>query len=65
VHALLRQPFPNTHRAAWETVWIPQFALLGDEEDVSEIAAAIEKIQRNAAEIAVRVSQAELQQVAL
>ena len=47
-HAFLRQPFPNTARAAWETVWIPQYALLGDEADMHEIAAAIRKIQRHA-----------------
>ena len=51
-HAFLQQPFPNTQRAAWETVWIPQPALLGDEEDMHEIVAAIGKIQRNAKELA-------------
>ena len=45
-HAFLRQSFPNTARAAWETVWIPQYALLGDEDDIHEIALAIKKIQR-------------------
>ena len=45
-HAFLRQSFPNTARAAWETVWIPQYALLGDEDDMHEIALAIKKIQR-------------------
>jgi hypothetical protein len=33
-------------------VWIPQPALLGDEEDMQEIAAAIRKIQTNAKDIA-------------
>jgi len=51
-HAFLQQPFPNTQRAAWETVWIPQPALLGDEEDMHEIVAAIRKIHRNAKELA-------------
>jgi 3-amino-5-hydroxybenzoate synthase len=51
-HAFLRQSFPATQRAAWETVWIPQPALLGDEEDMQEIAAAISKIQKNAKELA-------------
>ena len=51
-HEFLQQAFPNTRRAAWETVWIPQFALLGDEQDTYEIAQAIRKIQRNAAAIA-------------
>ena len=31
-----------------ETVWITQNALLGDEEDMREIAAAIGKIAENA-----------------
>jgi dTDP-4-amino-4,6-dideoxygalactose transaminase len=51
-HAFLQQPFPNTQRAAWETVWIPQPALLGDEEDMHEIVAAIRKLQRHAKELA-------------
>src|SRR5438093_1283725 len=51
-HAFLRQKFPHTQRAAWETVWIPQPALFGDEEDMHEIAAAIAKIQRCAKDIA-------------
>ena len=45
-HAFLKNKFPVTHKAAWETVWIPQPALLGDEEDMHEIAAALGKIQR-------------------
>jgi dTDP-4-amino-4,6-dideoxygalactose transaminase len=51
-HAFLRQEFPHTQRAAWETVWIPQPALLGDEEDMTEIASALRKIQRSAKDIA-------------
>lgn len=47
-HRFLRQPFPNTHRAAWESFWVPQYALLGDEQDMREIVAAVEKIQRQA-----------------
>jgi dTDP-4-amino-4,6-dideoxygalactose transaminase len=50
-HAFLKQKFPVTEKAAWETVWIPQPALLGDEEDMHEIAAASRKIQRNAKEL--------------
>ncbi len=50
-HAFLRQPFPHTARGAWETVWIPQYALLGSEEDMHGIAAAVEKIQRHADEL--------------
>jgi len=51
-HAFLKQKFPATNRAAWETVWIPQPALLGDEGDMREIAAAVGKIQENAKELA-------------
>lgn len=47
-HAFLKQSFPVTKKAAWETVWIPQPALLGDEEDIYEVAAACRKIQQNA-----------------
>jgi dTDP-4-amino-4,6-dideoxygalactose transaminase len=50
-HAFLKQKFPVTRKAAWETVWIPQPALMGDEEDMHEIAAALHKIQRNAKEL--------------
>ena len=63
-HEFLQQRFPNTQRAAWETVWIPQFALLGDEQDMHEIAEAIKKIQRNAAAIAANASQATAERVA-
>ena len=63
-HDFLAQKFPNTQRAAWETVWIPQFALLGDEQDMNEIAEAIRKIQRNAAEISSKSSQASAERVA-
>ena len=45
-HSFLKAAYLNTHRAAYETVWIPQPALLGDEEDIHEIAAAWRKIQR-------------------
>lgn len=31
--------------------WIPHFALLGDKEDVQEIAAAVLKIQEQSAEL--------------
>jgi dTDP-4-amino-4,6-dideoxygalactose transaminase len=63
-HEFLQQKFPHTQRAAWETVWIPQFALLGDDEDMHEIAGAIRKIQRNAAAIAANASQATAERVA-
>ena len=51
-HAFLKGKFPHTHRAAWETVWIPQPALLGDEEDMHEIATAVKKIHDHAGELA-------------
>jgi len=51
-HLFLKQKFPATMKAAWATVWIPQPALLGDEEDMQEIASALNKIQRNAKELA-------------
>jgi len=50
-HVFLKAAYPVTHRAAWETIWIPQPALLGDEEDMREIAAAWTKIQKNAKEL--------------
>jgi 3-amino-5-hydroxybenzoate synthase len=51
-HAFLRSAYPQTHRAAFESIWIPQTALLGDEEDMYEIAAAWDKISKCAKEIA-------------
>lgn len=63
-HAFLEQSFPHSQRAAWETVWIPQFALLGDEEDMNEIAEAIRKIQQNAGEIAAKALHATAERVA-
>jgi 3-amino-5-hydroxybenzoate synthase len=50
-HSFLEARYPNTHRAAVETVWIPQPALLGDEEDMHEIAAAWRKMQKFAEEL--------------
>jgi dTDP-4-amino-4,6-dideoxygalactose transaminase len=51
-HEFLRGEFANTDRAAWETYWVPQTALLGDEEDMGEIAKAVKKIQQHARELA-------------
>jgi len=48
-HAFLKEEFPVTAAAAWETYWIPQYALLGDEQDMREIVDAIQKIQQHAA----------------
>ena len=50
-HSFLQARYPHTHRAAFETIWIPQPALLGDEEDMHEIAAAWRKIQKFAKEL--------------
>jgi dTDP-4-amino-4,6-dideoxygalactose transaminase len=50
--AFLKRRFPVTQKAAWETVWIPQPALLGDEEDMQEIAASLSKIQKHAKDLA-------------
>jgi dTDP-4-amino-4,6-dideoxygalactose transaminase len=50
-HAFLKASYPHTHRAAFETIWIPQPALLGDQEDMHEIAAALEKVQKFAKEL--------------
>ncbi len=50
-HAFLQARYPHTHRAAYETIWIPQPALLGDEEDIHEIACALRKIQKFAKEL--------------
>ena len=63
-HEFLQQSFPNTQRAAWETVWIPQFALLGDDEDMHEIRDAIRKIQKNTAVIAANASQLTAERIA-
>ena len=50
-HGFLGKKFPVTQKAAWETVWIPQAALLGDEEDMHEIAAGLAKIHKNVKEL--------------
>ena len=51
-HAFLQARYPETHRAAYETIWIPQPALLGNGEDMHEIATAWAKIQKFARELA-------------
>jgi len=50
-HPFLKANYPHTHAAAFETIWIPQPALLGDEEDIHEIANAWKKIHRSAKEL--------------
>jgi dTDP-4-amino-4,6-dideoxygalactose transaminase len=49
---LLRGIYPVTEEAAGQSVWIPHYALLGDEQDIAEIAGAVRKIQRNVRELA-------------
>jgi len=50
-HAFLKGPFPNTLRAAWETVWLPNPVLLGSEDEMKAVVEAIRKIQRLAADL--------------
>lgn len=50
-HAFLQRKFPHTQRAAWETVWLPQPVLLGSEEEIQQVVAAIWKIKRHAKEL--------------
>jgi len=39
---------PVSERAAYEeSVWLPQFLLIGDDQDVDDIATAVEKVMRN------------------
>jgi hypothetical protein len=39
---------PVAERAAYEeSVWLPQFLLLGEEQDVEDIAAAVRKVVAN------------------
>ena len=51
-HAFLKGAFPNSVKAAWETVWLPQPVLLGSEEEMGQIISAIKKIQYYARELA-------------
>jgi len=42
-----------SERAAYEeSVWLPQFVLIGDDQDVDDVAAAIAKVARNLGELA-------------
>jgi hypothetical protein len=47
LNVLMRWPFPWTS-GRLQAVWLPQPTLLGDEEDMHEIAAAITKLQKSA-----------------
>jgi dTDP-4-amino-4,6-dideoxygalactose transaminase len=43
---------PVSERAAYdESVWLPQFMLIGGESDVDDVAAAVEKVARNLGEL--------------
>lgn len=48
---VLEREFPNAVHASEDAIWIPQYALLGDEDDMDEIVAAFEKVQHRAAEL--------------
>jgi len=48
---ILKGDFPNTSRAAWETVWLPHPAVLGSRQDTARIPEAIRKIQRHARDL--------------
>lgn len=37
---------PNSEKIANEVVWLPHFTLLGDDDDIAEIAGAVRKIQK-------------------
>ncbi|HEV2688977.1 MAG TPA: DegT/DnrJ/EryC1/StrS family aminotransferase, partial [Bryobacteraceae bacterium] len=44
---------PVSERAAYEeSVWLPQFLLIGDDEDVDDVANTVAKVMRNLAELA-------------
>ena len=44
---------PVSEQAAYrESVWLPQFLLLGDEQDVADIARAVQKVVENSQELA-------------
>jgi dTDP-4-amino-4,6-dideoxygalactose transaminase len=44
---------PVSERAAYEeSVWLPQFLLIGEEEDVDDIALAVAKVMRNMNDLA-------------
>jgi 3-amino-5-hydroxybenzoate synthase len=45
------EPFPNSARAMREVINLPHATLLGDEQDLHEIGAAIRKIQQHARDL--------------
>jgi dTDP-4-amino-4,6-dideoxygalactose transaminase len=48
---IVKGDFPNTRRAAWETVWLPHPVLLGTRDDTARVPEAIRKIQKHAKEL--------------
>ena len=46
------KPLPNVEKASTEeAVWIPQYVLLSEKEDLEDVQNAIEKIRRHALKI--------------
>ena len=44
---------PVSERAAYhESVWLPQFVLLGGDQDVEDVARAVEKVMKHIGELA-------------
>jgi dTDP-4-amino-4,6-dideoxygalactose transaminase len=44
---------PVSERAAYEeSVWLPQFLLIGDDQDIDDIAAAVDKVMRHLDDLA-------------
>lgn len=50
-HGFLHSDFPNTLKAAWETVWLPNPVMLGSEDEINLVVEAIKKIQQNSKEL--------------
>ncbi len=42
---------PEAERAVEEVIWLPQYILLGEEEDIEDVVKAIEKIKENVKEL--------------
>ncbi len=49
--AMRHAPFPNSARVMREVISLPHATLLGDEQDIQEIGAAIRKIQQHVKEL--------------
>jgi len=47
------RPCPVSERAAYEeAIWLPQFLLIGEDEDVDDVAAAVSKVMHNIEDLA-------------